>query len=213
MKTERWYDVCCDNCEKVGGRGMINKTHNTDCITTKSILKGAKPMNEIKPEDVMKAFEVCLKAECSGDCEEFGCPAFRSDGCYYYLRTDEYDGSAIYIEMLKDAIALITAQEQRIKKLIEENESLKQCMEHEHASFMETFGEWSDKCERLAEENERLRELNDALASGFVTVKTDIEQKMVDKVVDTARKQAFVAGDNQYISITELEEIAKGVIK
>lgn len=66
-------------------------------------------------------------------------------------------------------------------------------------------------------EIEMLREMNDALANGFETFKADIEQKMVDKVVDkvvdTARKQAFVAGDNQYISIAELEEIAKGVIK
>jgi hypothetical protein len=30
-------------------------------------------------------------------------------------------------------------------------------MEHEHASFMETFGEYGEKCERLAEENERLK--------------------------------------------------------
>lgn len=43
------------------------------------------------------------------------------------------------------------------KRLTEEKESLKQAMEHEHASFMETFGEYGEKCERLTEENERLR--------------------------------------------------------
>ena len=69
----------------------------------------------------------------------------------------------------------------------------------------------------LTEENESLKDMNDALANGFETVKADIEQKMVDKVVDKvvakARKQAFLVGDNQYILISELEEIAKGVIK
>jgi hypothetical protein len=47
------------------------------------------------------------------------------------------------------ALALITSQEQRIKEL-------EQCLEHEHASAMEIFGQWSEKCERLTEENERL---------------------------------------------------------
>lgn len=40
-----------------------------------------------------------------------------------------------------------------VEKLTEEVESLKQCLEHEHASFMETFGELDDKCKRLTEEN------------------------------------------------------------
>lgn len=33
----------------------------------------------------------------------------------------------------------------------------------------------------------------------------------VRKMIDAARKQAFMAGDNQYISIAELEEIAKEI--
>ncbi len=53
--------------------------------------------------------------------------------------------------------------EQKIKELTEKIESLEQCLEHEHASFMETFGEYGEKCERLTEENEnfekRLRHL------------------------------------------------------
>lgn len=44
-----------------------------------------------------------------------------------------------------------------IKELTEENESLKQSLDHEHASFMETFGEYGERCERLSEENERLQ--------------------------------------------------------
>ena len=35
----------------------------------------------------------------------------------------------------------------------------------------------------------------------------------VRKTIDAARKQAFVAGDNQYISIAELEEIVKDTLE
>lgn len=55
------------------------------------------------------------------------------------------------------------------------------------------------------EENKTLREMNTALSAGFDTIKADIAKRMID----TARKQAFLVGDNQYISISELEEIVK----
>lgn len=61
----------------------------------------------------------------------------------------------------------------------------------------------------LSAEIEQLREMNDALANGFDTVKADIAQRMID----TARMRSFTAGDTQYISISELEEIVKGVIE
>jgi hypothetical protein len=52
-----------------------------------------------------------------------------------------YECPRITYSKLRDALALI-------KELTKEVESL----EHERASFMETFGEWSDKCEKLASE-------------------------------------------------------------
>ena len=61
----------------------------------------------------------------------------------------------------------------------------------------------------LSAEIEHSREINDALANGFDTVKADILRKMID----TARLRSFTAGDTQYISISELEEIVKGVIE
>lgn len=56
-----------------------------------------------------------------------------------------YECPRITYSKLRDALALI-------EELTEENESLKQAMEHEHASFMETFGEYGKKCEELIKE-------------------------------------------------------------
>ena len=85
-------------------------------------------------------------------------PADR-EKCYFMWK--EPSCLSCYHEVAQNALAIITSQEQRIKELAEEVESLKQAMEHEHASFMETFGEYGEKCDKLTEENERLRAENE----------------------------------------------------
>lgn len=129
---------------------------------------------ELNAKTVKKALECCFINE---DCT----------GCHFWEKDNRRDDCLQ--QAVKDALALITSQEQRIgeqdiviselrkklekashdadryavkiKELTEEAESLKQAMEHEHASFMETFGEWDDKCQRLTEENEMLIEDNE----------------------------------------------------
>lgn len=94
---------------------------------------------ELNAEQIKKALECCTGYD---DCNR----------CPYWVDVDVN----CFDNVKSDALALINSQEQRIGELTEENESLKQAMEHEHASFMETFGEYGEKCERLTEENERL---------------------------------------------------------
>ena len=79
----------------------------------------------------------------------------------------------------------------RIKELTEEVESLKQCMEHEHASFMETFGEYGEKCERLTEENERLRDNLDRTEKALIAV----DKAHNDLFTDTFRIEAEAKAD------------------
>jgi hypothetical protein len=67
------------------------------------------------------------------------------------------DGKELEQDEVNRAATMREKTLQIVEKLTEESESLKQCMEHEHASFMETFGEYGEKCDKLAEENERLR--------------------------------------------------------
>lgn len=128
---------------------------------------------ELDREQIMKALECC---------EGGGKPCL---SCPYFYRAVDTSCAPF---LIKDALSLIkelTEEVERLekakyvfatvdycaddlanaleenKRLTAENESLKQCMEHEHASFMETFGEYGEKCERLAEEKEELTiELN-----------------------------------------------------
>ena len=59
----------------------------------------------------------------------------------------------------------------------------------------------------LTEENESLKEMNKALADGFETVKNGTLVHFIEK----ARLQAFCVGDEQYISLNELDEIMREV--
>lgn len=88
-------------------------------------------MENLNAEQVKKALECCTLGDCTP------CPYHQ-----FYVGCRD--------RMAEDALALINSQEQRIGEL-------EQCWEHEHASAMEIFGQWSEKCERLTEENERLK--------------------------------------------------------
>lgn len=66
-------------------------------------------------EDVIKVLECCIKAEAWYDCEKLGCPATFKHGCYFYLQTDEDYENAFYIEILKQALALINRQRAEIE--------------------------------------------------------------------------------------------------
>lgn len=68
-------------------------------------------------EEIIKALEICPKAECWGDCEDMGCPAASRQGCRFYLRTDEDYEGVIQTEMLKDALDLIKRQREEIERV------------------------------------------------------------------------------------------------
>lgn len=122
-------------------------------------------MSQLNREQVIKALE------CISRTEDVLC-----EGCDYR----KYDGLACHRIGAKNALSLINELTEEVAslkeiaegyqkqfedcaedrtKLTEENKRLKQCIEHEHRSFMETFGELDDKCKSLYEENERLRDL------------------------------------------------------
>ena len=153
-------------------------------------------MENLNAEQIKKTLECCSNP--TGDCPDF-CPLRCSTECVQ--------------DLAENALALITSQEQRIEelaeevadwkaiaegyqkqfedcaedraRLTEENESIKQCLEHEHASFMETFGEYADACDMLTAENERLRaeilkEISLRFATHFGTYTNDTEVKVTE---------------------------------
>lgn len=91
--------------------------------------------------DIIKALERCLTLEYGVACK--GCPLSYNDE----RRTDCLE------TLMKNALALITSQEQKIF-------DLEQVNVHAHASFVETYNEYAEKCERLTERNEILEAKN-----------------------------------------------------
>lgn len=122
---------------------------------------------ELNKEQIIKALECCIKAECWGDCQELGCPALTKNGCHFYLRTDDDNENALYIEMLKDALALINSQEERIKELTEEKAEIWEERNRIYndlqdwkaiaEGYQKQFEDCAEDRAKLTEENERLR--------------------------------------------------------
>lgn len=68
-------------------------------------------------EELQRCIECCIKGKVWGDCKKLNCPAIRKQGCHFYLRTDDDYENTIYIEILKDALALINRQKAQIESL------------------------------------------------------------------------------------------------
>ena len=89
-----WLPPFCPNC----GAKMQNG-------------KEQKPMNEMKPEDVMRALECCLKLDCKS--------------CPYYVRFKEYTFDVKCGDVLiADALALLREKDAEIERLKAENDHL-----------------------------------------------------------------------------------------
>lgn len=108
---------------------------------------------ELKRDDIVKALECCIKAQCWGDCEELGCPAHTKHGCYFYLRTEDDYENVIYIELCKSALSLIN-------ELTEENERLRAIPEQLHKEMSERMIE-----ERKIERKLAVRKIQERLKS------------------------------------------------
>lgn len=68
-------------------------------------------------DELQRCIECCIKGKVWGDCKKLNCPAIRKQGCHFYLRTDDDYENTIYIEILKDALALINRQKAEIESL------------------------------------------------------------------------------------------------
>lgn len=117
---------------------------------------------ELNREQIVKALECCIQSESCEYCEyndgsEDICP-IRSDALALIKELEDeknevFEKGCENLTRLEEAYLKLESEN---LKLTKENESLKQCMEHEHASFMEIFGQYAEKCEGLEAENEKL---------------------------------------------------------
>lgn len=165
---------------------------------------------ELNAEQIMKALKVCGEYTHGTTCNS--CP---------YMHIELADNEICSNRLSQDALALIKSQEQKIfelekrlkecengyegtlalerakiKQLTEEVESLKQAMEHEHASFMEIFGQYGEKCDRLTEENERLRTPTYMLREdGGVELMPTIKSIRADTVREMQAKVTEIVSD------------------
>ena len=114
---------------------------------------------------IIKALECCLDGTDCTMCplvDEKSCPCVLNENALSLINELSEENESLGAEkehlelVVEGKLKRTSALEKQVLSLTEENKSLKQCIEHEHRSFMETFGELDDKCKSLYEENERL---------------------------------------------------------
>jgi hypothetical protein len=113
--------------------------------------KGAKPMNEVKQEDVMRALELCKSFRDLHACDV--CPYFRAE-----LGDDE----SCTNRMAQDALALLREKDAEIDRLTTELQAMRSA-----ANSLKMHYE-SARSEAITEFEERLIKYYDALKSGLV---------------------------------------------
>lgn len=118
-------------------------------------------MENLNAEQIKKALECCGASDKScSSCplakDYSPCSRTMADNALALIKSQEQKIEAYRQELAEVRVALVEANCDK-KRLTEEAEGIKQCMEHEHASFMETFGEYGEKCDKLTEENDKLR--------------------------------------------------------
>ena len=148
--------------------------------------KGEQTM-ELNREQIIKALGCCISRNLA-ECHH--CPYAPENECHRLVLTN--------------ALSLIN-------ELTEENESLKQCLEHEHASFMETFGEYGEKCERLTEENERLRDTAYRLECEVHRERANTVRKMQERLHE--RKVSYGNITFRVVPIDDIDQIAKEMLE
>ena len=77
-------------------------------------------MNEMKPEDVMRALECCLQADGAPACYKLKCPARLGNGlCFYEIDCEFNSEEEALKKMLADALALLREKDAEIKGLVD----------------------------------------------------------------------------------------------
>lgn len=122
-------------------------------------------MENLNAEQIKKALECCHK-ESIVLCRE----------CPYTKEYNEFCAN----KLMKDALAIITSQEQRIKELTQAHEMLSESYDH----LEKTKDELSAERSRLTEENERLHASCTKLTQNLHECKADTVRKMQRLIED-----------------------------
>ena len=177
-------------------------------------------MENLNAEQVNKALELCLANDvCDSSCEI----------CPY---TDNMKNCMD--EMLRDVLALINSQEQKIKELTEENEKLTIKM-NAYGLTAKNLGEENERLlarnfdlaekgekvviayKKLSEENERLKAENEMLLNiknlNIDKVIADTVRKMQERVKKCLSDKPSLFTQQRYIVVDVIDQIAKEMLE
>jgi regulator of replication initiation timing len=157
---------------------------------------------KLNREQIIKVLEHCSNWTAETGCK--GCP---------------YDENCIDKDVMKDALALITTQDQRIKELTEEYESMAKSVNE----ASELIRKLRTEKKKLTEENARLRAENERFKSLSIIVKVPDEEE-TKKIIeaDTVRKMqealeqrihSKLSYHGWYLKETVIAEIAKEMLE
>jgi hypothetical protein len=176
-------------------------------------------MENLNAEKVKKALECYSEKPLISECEK---------GCVYYEKYNGFSTCCLPIEevIIKNALALINSQEQRIKELTVENEAWQKQLISQEEKSSKAYYDIACEVENLRAENERLKSVE--FTCGFVKphkvlecpIFDEIERTKADTVSELQARVAVRYGtytDKDMTPITEvfrlLDQIAKEILE
>ncbi len=166
-------------------------------------------MNEMKPEDVMRALECCLQADGAPDCYKLNCPARLGNGlCYYEIDCEFNSEEEALKKMLADALIILRENRSQIsvlKKLLDRCET--------------QFAEKDAEIERL--NGLLLKAINDAeqdrsqckniCAPTYKNLLETARAEAIDEFADRLKSTLIAGGIYPVLVKNSIEKIAKGM--
>lgn len=121
--------------------------------------------------EIIKAFDCCLKSKSLSECKSLDCPAYGEKGCIYFNRSEIDDNSAFFIEMGIDFVAIIKRQQAENEELQSEITLLKES----NANLQELY---QGEKEKVAKAKQKVIDIAKALK----TAKADAIKEMANRL-------------------------------
>ena len=155
-------------------------------------------------KEIIKALECCMRVRSLRDCLQSGCPARTREGCSYYLRAYEEFEGVIFVELIKDALDLITRKKAEYNNLLEQFRILDcECGRLEKADENQEA-----EIERLKIENQAFRSAANSYKLHYNEARTEAVKEFADELC-----KGRVSNDPVVIAVQAELNMTKGEAK
>lgn len=160
------------------------------------------PDKKLTDNEIVKALECCIKVKTLADCKNIGCPALTSQGCYYFLRTDEYCEGVIFIEIIKDALDLINRLQAEVERL-----------KSDVSVSKDAYMSMKDRYEYEKEKVEKAKQKCIGIAKALKTAKAEAYKEFADRLKEKSKQgKGYLGNVYHSVDVAEIDNLLKEMV-